>query len=88
MVKALGDKVETSYLESVSEGPDAERAIEQLARTGHGLIFTTSFGYMDPTLKVAKQFPKVKFEHVTGYKRAPNMGTYSAASTKAATSRA
>ena len=76
MVKALGDKVETTYLENVSEGPDAERSISQLARTGHKLIFTTSFGYMDPTLKVAKQFPKVMFEHATGFKRAPNLGTY------------
>jgi simple sugar transport system substrate-binding protein len=76
MVKAPGDKVETTYLENVSEGPDAERSIVQLARTGHQLIFTTSFGYMDPTLKVAKQFPKIKFEHATGFKRAPNMGTY------------
>ena len=76
MVKALGDKVETTYLENVSEGPDAERSIVQLARTGNQLIFTTSFGYMDPTLKVAKQFPKIKFEHATGFKNAPNMGTY------------
>src|SRR5436190_1101518 len=77
MVKALGDKIETTFLENVSEGPDAERSIEQLARTGHKLIFTTSFGYMDPTLKVAKKYPKVNFEHATGFKRAPNMGTYS-----------
>ena len=77
MVKALGDKIETTYLENVNEGPDAERSIEQLARTGHKLIFTTSFGYMDPTLKVAKKYPKVMFEHATGFKRAPNMGTYS-----------
>lgn len=77
MVKELGDKVETTYLENVNEGPDSERSIVQLARTGHDLIFTTSFGYMDPTLKVAKQFPKVKFEHATGFKRAPNLGTYS-----------
>ncbi|WP_137043034.1 BMP family ABC transporter substrate-binding protein [Pseudolabrys sp. FHR47] len=77
MVKELGDKVETTYLENVNEGPDSERSIVQLARTGHNLIFTTSFGYMDPTLKVAKQFPKIKFEHATGFKNAPNMGTYS-----------
>ena len=77
MVKALGDKIETTYLENVSEGPDAERSIEQLARTGHQLIFTTSFGYMDPTLKVAKKYPKIMFEHATGFKNAPNMGTYS-----------
>ncbi len=77
MVKALGDKVETTYLENVNEGPDSERSIEQLARTGHQLIFTTSFGYMDPTVKVAKRFPKIKFEHATGFKRAPNLSTYS-----------
>ncbi|MCW5690175.1 MAG: BMP family ABC transporter substrate-binding protein, partial [Pseudolabrys sp.] len=77
LVKELGDKIETTYLENVNEGPDSERSIVQLARTGHQLIFTTSFGYMDPTVKVAKQFPKVKFEHATGYKRAANLGTYS-----------
>ena len=49
MQKALGDKVETTFIENVPEGADAERAIEQLARTGHKLIFTTSFGFMDPT---------------------------------------
>ena len=56
--------------------PDSERAIEQLARTGHGLIFTTSFGFMEPTLKVAKKYPNIKFEHATGFKRAPNLSTY------------
>ena len=74
----FGDKVETTYIESVSEGPDAERAIERLAREGHDLIFTTSFGFMNPTVKVAKKFPDVKFEHATGYKRADNVSTYSA----------
>src|SRR5271170_1595906 len=77
LVKDLGDKIETTFLENVSEGPDAERSIEQLARSGHKLIFTTSFGYMDPTLKVAKKYPKVNFEHATGYKRDKNMSTYS-----------
>lgn len=72
----LGDKVKTSYVESVAEGADSERVIQQLAKKGHDLIFTTSFGYMNPTLKVAKRFPKVKFEHATGYKRAKNTGTY------------
>ena len=76
--KAFGDKVETTYVENVSEGPDAERVVQQLARGGHGLIFTTSFGYMNATLKVAKRFPKVKFEHATGFKRADNVSTYSA----------
>ncbi len=74
--KALGDKVETSYVESVKEGPDSERVIQRLARSGCGLIFTTSFGFMDPTLKAAQKFPKVKFEHMSGYKTAPNMSTY------------
>jgi len=76
--KALGDKVKTSYIESVKEGPDAERVIQQLATSGHKLIFTTSFGYMNPTLKVAKRNPGVMFEHATGYKRADNVSTYSA----------
>src|SRR5271169_336438 len=77
LVKALGDKIETTYLENVNEGPDAERATEQLARAGNKLIFTTSFGYMEPTLKVAKKYPNVMFEHATGFKRAANMSTYS-----------
>ena len=76
--KAFGDKVETVYVEKVAEGPDAERAITRLARQGAGLIFTTSFGFMEPTLNVAKKFPNVKFEHATGYKRADNVTTYSA----------
>ncbi len=74
----LGDKVKTTFVESVKEGPDAERVIRQMAADGHKLIFTTSFGFMNPTLKVAKQFPDVKFEHATGYKRADNVSTYSA----------
>ena len=73
---ALGDKVKTTYVESVKEGPDAERVIRELAAGGNGIIFTTSFGFMNPTIKVAKQFPKVKFEHCTGYKRADNVATY------------
>ena len=75
--KELGDKVETTFLENVPEN-DSERAFEQLARSGHKLIFGTSFGFMDPMLKVAKRFPKVTFEHATGYKQAPNLATYSA----------
>ena len=78
VVKELGSMVETTYLENVNEGPDSERAIEQLARSGHKLIFTTSFGYMDPTIKVAKKYPNVFFEHNTGYKRDKNVATYSA----------
>lgn len=74
----FGDAVETTFVESVPEGADAERVIRTLASSGHDLIFTTSFGYMNPTVKVAKQFPDVKFEHATGYKRADNVSTYSA----------
>jgi simple sugar transport system substrate-binding protein len=77
MMKALGDKVESTYLENVNEGPDAERAIEQLVRAGNKLVFTTSFGFMDATVKVAKRHPNVLFEHATGFKRAANLSTYS-----------
>ena len=76
LVKEFGDKIETTYLENVPEGPDAERAIEQLVRAGNKLIFTTSFGYMDPTLKVAKKYPNVHFEHATGFKKDKNMSIY------------
>ena len=76
--KELGDKVKTSFVESVGEGADAERVVRKLAAGGHDLIFTTSFGFMNPTLKVAKQFPKVKFMHATGYKRSDNVSTYAA----------
>ncbi|TCT01122.1 BMP family ABC transporter substrate-binding protein [Paralcaligenes ureilyticus] len=76
--KNLGDKVKTQYVESVPEGADAERVIRDMAQQGDKLIFTTSFGYMNPTLKVAKQFPNVKFVHSTGYKTAPNVATTNA----------
>ena len=76
--KEYGDRVETTYIESVPEGADAERAITQLALSGHKLIFTTSFGFMDATINVAKKFPDVKFEHATGYKTAENVATYDA----------
>jgi len=75
--KAFGDKVETTYIENVPEGADAERAITQMALSGHDIIFATSFGYMDQMLAVAKKFPNVKFEHATGYKTADNMAVYS-----------
>jgi basic membrane protein A and related proteins len=78
MEKALGGKVTTKYVESVPEGADAERVIRDLAQSGHNLIFTTSFGYMNPTIKVATTFPKVNFEHATGYKTAKNVGIYNA----------
>ena len=76
--KAFGDKVETIYQEMVPEGADSERVMTQMALQGADLIFTTSFGYMDPTINVAKKFPKVKFEHATGFKRSENVSTYSA----------
>ena len=75
---AYGDDVETTYVESVPEGADAERVLTQMALSGHDLIFTTSFGYMDSTINVAAKFPDVKFEHATGYKRADNVSVYSA----------
>ncbi len=72
----LQSKVKTTFVENVSEGADAERVIRQLALDGNKLIFATSFGYMNPVMKVAKDFPNVVFEHCTGYKRAANVGTY------------
>jgi simple sugar transport system substrate-binding protein len=72
----FGDAVETIYLESVSEGPDTERAIRMMIQEGADIIFTTSFGFMDPTLRVAKENPDVYFEHATGFKRHDNMSTY------------
>ena len=74
----FGDAVETVFQESVPEGADAERAMTQMALAGADIIFTTSFGYMDPTINVAANFPNVKFEHATGFKRADNVSTYSA----------
>jgi simple sugar transport system substrate-binding protein len=75
---AFPGRVQTSYVENVSEGPDAERVIRQLATTGHGLVFTTSFGFMNATERVARAFPAVRFEHATGYKRLDNLATYDA----------
>jgi len=72
----FGDAVETTFVENVSEGADAERVIRQLASSGHDMIFTTSFGFMNATAKMAEQFPDVIFEHATGYKRADNLATY------------
>ena len=72
----FGDQVETIYLESVSEGPDTERALRMMIQEGADIIFTTSFGFMDPTLRVAKENPDIYFEHATGFKRHDNMSTY------------
>lgn len=74
--KALGNKVKTTYIENVPEGADAERVIRKMATEGNKVIFTTSFGYMNPTEKVAKAFPKVIFAHATGYKTGKNLATY------------
>lgn len=76
MEKYFGDKVTTTYVENVAEGADAERVITQLAKSGNEVIFTTSFGFMNPTVKVAKRFPNITFEHATGYKMSKNLGTY------------
>jgi len=74
--KEFGDKVKVTEVENVAEGPDAERVIGDLAAGGNKLIFTTSFGYMNPVLNVAKQFPGVMFEQATGYKTAANVANY------------
>jgi len=78
VVEHYGDKVQTSFVEKVAEGPDADRVIRQLAASGNQLIFATSFGFMNSVVRVAKQFPKVKFEHATGYRTAPNLAVYNA----------
>jgi basic membrane protein A len=78
MQKALGDSVVSTAVESVAEGPDSERVIRDLAAQGNQLIFATSFGYLDPVLRVAADYPDVKFEHAGGYKTAANVKTYNA----------
>lgn len=78
MQKAMGGKITTQYVENVSEGPDAERVIREMAKRGDKVIFATSFGYMNYMLKVSKQFPKTAFLHATGYKMGKNMGLYNA----------
>lgn len=74
--KEFGDRVSTTFVEKVPEGADAERVINRLASSGHKLIFTTSFGFMNPTVKVARSYPRAYFEHATGYKRGKNVSTY------------
>ena len=76
LAEKLGNQITTNYVENVAEGADAERVIRNMAKDKYDLIFTTSFGYMNPTVKVAKQFPQVTFEHATGYKQDKNLGTY------------
>jgi basic membrane protein A and related proteins len=74
--KEFGDKVQTSFVENVPESADAERVIREMASGGNKLIFGTTFGYMEPMVKVAQDFKDVKFEHATGYKTADNLRTY------------
>jgi simple sugar transport system substrate-binding protein len=78
MERALGAQVQTTVVEAVPEGADAERVFRDLASQGHQLIFATSFGYLEPALRVAADFPQVKFEHAGGYKTASNLNTYNA----------
>ena len=78
IVKAFGSKIETRFVESVPEGADAERVIREMAQSGHGLVFATSFGYMNYVERVARAFPKTAFLHATGYKTGKNMGVYNA----------
>jgi simple sugar transport system substrate-binding protein len=75
VVKHFGKDVKVTEVNNVPEGPDSTRVIRELAKQGNEIIFTTSFGYMEPTHKVAKEFPNVKFEHITGYKRSKNVAT-------------
>jgi simple sugar transport system substrate-binding protein len=74
--KEFGDKIVTSFVENVPESADAERVIRDMATSGNKLIFGTTFGYMEPMLKLAPEFKDIKFEHATGYKTADNMRTY------------
>lgn len=75
-VAKFGDKIKTTFVENVAEGPDSEKVLNDLANQGHKLIFATSFGYMNYALASAKKHPNVFYEHATGYKRAANVSTY------------
>ena len=74
--KEFGDKVATSFVEKVAESADAERNFRELVSQGNKLIFGTTFGYMEPMLKVAADHKNIKFEHATGYKQAENLRSY------------
>lgn len=79
LAKALGDRVEVTKVENVGEsGPNVERVLRELAQQGHKLIFATTFGHMEAAVKVSAEFPDVIFEHCTGFKTGPNLGTYNA----------
>ena len=75
-VEQYGDKIKTTYVENVAEGPDSEKVLNDLANSGHQLIFATSFGYMNYVVNSAKRHPKTLYEHATGYKRAANISSY------------
>lgn len=74
----FGDRVQTRFVENVTEGADAERVIREFAASGHDAVFATSFGYMNFVERVARQFPNVAFLHATGYKDGPNFSNYNA----------
>ncbi|WP_425324961.1 BMP family ABC transporter substrate-binding protein [Lampropedia aestuarii] len=76
MIDALGDKVQTKFVESVPESADAERVLRGFAAEGNDIVFGTTFGYMDYMDRLSKEFPNVKFEHATGYKNGSNLATY------------
>lgn len=78
VAEEFGARVDTSFVESVAEGSDSQRVIRNMSARGYDLIFTTSFGYMNPTIRVAQRFPNVKYEHATGYRTAANVGNYQA----------
>lgn len=78
MERKLGDAVKTTYVENVAEGADSERVMRDLAMQGNKLIFATSFGYLEPALRVAQEFPDVAFEHMGGYKTSANVNIYNA----------
>jgi basic membrane protein A and related proteins len=78
LVASLGDKITTKYVENIAEGPDAERVIRNFVQEGCKLVFTPSFGFMEPTLKAARTAPNVIFMNGTGYKTAKNVGVYNA----------
>ena len=88
MVDALKGQVVADYVENVKEDASAVPILKDLAQQGHKLVFTTSYGYMDQTVEVAKLFPNVMFEHCTGYKHADNLGAYNSRSIRGAASKA
>ena len=74
--RILGDQVKTSYIENVPDGVEAEKALRQLSQDGNKVIIATTFGYMNPLIKVAKQYPKTVYLHATGFRTDDNIGTF------------